>query len=299
MECTVCSLKFKTKANYTKHLKTDRHRQRCSEVPPKTYSCICGRSYSYHQSLYLHRKTCEEHKQQKGSTTEFRALKEKVNTFERETDDLKQTIEMQRIRQEELKEQIAVLLNQTSSGGKNTNIKNQETKKQTNTNNCNNNTTNNTNNCNNKTNNTNNFNFNINVFGQENTEHIDNQTFVSIMDHVYKAIPLLVQVLHFDKDHPENNNIKITNKKLPYATVMGENKKWKTIDKKDAIENMMNNGYNLLDEKYDENKEELSAFKQQCFEDFQEKYENDDKKVKKQIKTEVELMVINESKDSK
>jgi hypothetical protein len=119
------------------------------------------------------------------------------------------------------------------------------------------------------------------------------------MEHVYKAIPLLVKVLHFDKDHPENNNIKITNKKLPYATVMGENKKWKTVDKKDAIENMMNNGYNLLDEKYDENKEELSAFKQQCFEVFQEKYVNDDKKVKKQIKTEVELMVINESKDSK
>ena len=192
-----------------------------------------------------------------------------------------------KVQQEELKEQIAVLLNQTSSGGKNTNIKNQKINKQTTTN---------TTNCNNKTNNTNNFNFNINVFGQENADHIDDQTFVSIMEHVYKAIPLLVKVLHFDKDHPENNNIKITNKKLPYATVMGENKKWKTVDKKDAIENMMNNGYNLLDEKYDENKEELSAFKQQCFEVFQEKYVNDDKKVKKQIKTEVELMVINESK---
>jgi len=274
--CELCNMSFKSKINLERHKNTNRHKNQSKE-DTVTYRCVCGKFYAHRPSFYRHKKTCNYEEVSKNTTEPeniIRTLQEKLEKRDQEMEKKDQEMD-------ELKKKVEML---ESS---------QKIKKQTN-----NNTTNTTN-CNNKTNNTNNFNFNINVFGQENADHIDDKTFVSIMEHVYKAIPLLVKVLHFDKDHPENNNIKITNKKLPYAKVMGENKKWKMVDKKDAIENMMNNGYNLLDEKYDENKEELSAFKQQCFEDFQEKYENDDKKVKKQIKTEVELMVINESKDSK
>ena len=74
---------------------------------------------------------------------------------------------------------------------------------------------------------------------------------------------------------------------------MGNNQKWKTMDRKDAIEKMVTNSYNMLDEKYTENKDKFSTQKQQNFEGFQTKFESDDKDLMKQIKTEVDMMVLN------
>ena len=74
---------------------------------------------------------------------------------------------------------------------------------------------------------------------------------------------------------------------------MGNNQKWKTVDRKDAIETMVINGYNMLDEKYSETKEKLSISKQQNFESFQSKFESEDKNLMKQIKTEVDMMILN------
>jgi hypothetical protein len=134
---------------------------------------------------------------------------------------------------------------------------------------------------------------NINAFGNENTDYIDDKAIMACIGRVYKSIPSLLEKIHFDPKHPENHNIKITNKKLPYASVMGNNQKWKTMDRKDAIESMVINGYNMLDEKYAENKEKLPSSKQQNFEGFQSKFESEDKDLMKQIKTEVDMMVLN------
>ena len=56
--------------------------------------------------------------------------------------------------------------------------------------------------------------------------------------------------------------------------------KWKTVDRKDAIETMVLNGYNMLDEKYAENKEKLPSSKQQNFEGFQSRFESEDKDIR-------------------
>jgi hypothetical protein len=134
---------------------------------------------------------------------------------------------------------------------------------------------------------------NINAFGNENTDYLDDKAILGCIGRVYKSIPSLLEKIHFDPKHPENHNIKISNKKLPYASVMGINQKWKTVDRKDAIETMVLNGYNLLDEKYTENKNKMPAAKQQNFEGFQSKFETDDKDLMKQIKTDVDMMVLN------
>ena len=134
---------------------------------------------------------------------------------------------------------------------------------------------------------------NINAFGNENVDYIDDKAILACIGRVYKSIPSILEKIHFDPKHPENHNIKITNKKLPYASVMGDNQKWKTVDRKDAIETMVLNGYNLLDEKYTENKDKLPTVKQQNFEGFQSKFETEDKDVMRQIKTDVDMMVLN------
>jgi len=123
--------------------------------------------------------------------------------------------------------------------------------------------------------------------------HIDDKAILQCIGRVYKSIPALLQKIHFDPHHPENHNIKITNKKLPYASVMGTNQIWKTMGRKDAIDKMVTNGYYMLDEKYETNKEKFDPRKQKHFEGFKDNFESEDKTTIKTIRGDVEMMVIN------
>jgi hypothetical protein len=192
-----------------------------------------------------------------------RKMDEMKNTFEKERQ------EMKRVFEESMKEQINKILDKHAGS----------------------------NNHSNNNNNTNNIetqvNININAFGNENTEYLDDKAILDCIGRVYKSIPSLVEKIHFDPKHPENHNIKITNKKLPYASVMGNNKKWKTVDRKDAIDTMVNNSYNILDDKFKENKDKISESKQEHFRGFQSRFDKEDKELMKEIKSEVDMMVLN------
>lgn len=65
------------------------------------------------------------------------------------------------------------------------------------------------------------------------------------------------------------------------------------MSRQDAIEAIINNGYTILDDTYEDNKEKLSDFKREVFENFQKKYLDQDKQTHKQLKTEVEMLIIN------
>ena len=267
MHCVTCNLTFKTKANYTKHLKTKRHLKRASNEST-IFTCVCGKSYSYHQSLYVHRKTCEQYQSSKNNTTIIDAMQQRLDKYEKDTQEMKDQYEKER---DELRAQISLLLDKQAG-----------------------NTTMNSNNTNIETQNNNNITININAFGNENTEYIDDKAILQCIDRVYKSIPALLQKIHFDPQHPENHNIKITNKKLPYASVMGNNQKWKTMDRKDAIDKMVINGYYMLDEKYETNKDKFDSRKQKNFEGFKDKFETEEKNTMKMVKGDVEMLVINE-----
>ena len=275
--CKTCNLYFKNKACYKKHLTTSRHILRSTNSNIITFECICGRSYSYHQSLYVHHKKCKPYIDSKNGISA--ALSEKMDSLQvqqlqSEKEEMKEKLNIYEKEHEEMKAQITMLLDKHATV--------QPVVHTTNTNH-------------NKIDHQTNHNITINIkaFGNENTDYIDNKAILACIGRVYKSIPYLLEKIHFDPRHPENHNIKITNKKLPYASVMGINQKWKTVDRKDAIETMVLNGYNLLDEKYTENKDKMPATKQQHFEGFQSKFETDDKELIKQIKTDVDMMVLN------
>ena len=103
----------------------------------------------------------------------------------------------------------------------------------------------------------------------------------------------MVEKIHFNPKHPENHNIKITNKKLPYASVMDSNRKWKLIDRKDAIEKMIASSYEMLDDTYREKRDKVAPRKQERFESFQEKFGNDDKTTLRNVKNDVQLLILN------
>ena len=220
----------------------------------KIHACDCGKMYKHKQSLRNHKAKCEV-ALEKSEIFEVleQRLQEQKAEFDKERD--------------ELRTQIAMLLDK-HAGNTTHNTQNIETQN-------------------------NNIHIQINAFGQENIEYISDKAIVQCIEQIYKSIPALIERVHFDPNHPENHNIKIANKKLPYASVMGQNQKWKTVDRKDAIETMVANGYNFLDDKYSEKKSHLSDKKQERFEEFQEKFQNEDKELHRQLKQEVELMVLN------
>jgi len=61
---------------------------------------------------------------------------------------------------------------------------------------------------------------------------------------------------------------------------------------KNVIDDMIDIGYNMLDEKFQEKGHELTADKQKNFRNFQEKFEDGDKKTKKGIQKDVETVII-------
>ena len=281
--CITCNISYKSNKCLQQHMKCKKHTDKLNKqtpIIPGRHECnACGKTYYHRQSLHVHKRSCvtvapvpappsvtEIIEELKNTVLEER----KINQTERE---LHQS-ELDKYQKEqaqivnELRSQISILLDK-HAGTTNHNT--------TNTNNIE----------------TQNINIIIKAFGNENTDYIDNKAILSCISKVYKSIPTLLEKIHFDPNHPENHNIKITNKKLPYASVMGNNQKWKTVDRKDAIETMVLNGYNMLDEKYAENKEKLPSSKQQNFEGFQSKFESEDKDLMKQIKTEVDMMVLN------
>ena len=270
--CISCNTSFKTNKCLQQHLKCNRHTERITKPSPiPRFECSeCGKKYSYRQSLHVHKRSCVVNATVVETAPETKSIQDILH--QKQIDEMKQAFDKERQEmklafEETMKEQINKILEKhagTSTNCNNTNIETQQ-----------------------------NITININSFGNENTDYIDNKAILACISKVYKSIPSLLEKIHFDPNHPENHNIKITNKKQPYASVMGNNQKWKTVDRKDAIEKMVINGYNMLDEKYAENKDKFPSSKQQNFEGFQSRFESEDKDMMKQIKTEVDMMVIN------
>jgi len=163
--------------------------------------------------------------------------------------------------------------------------------------NGNNNTTNNTTNLTNNIHNTQNI--IINSYGKENLSYIlsNSNYLISLMRMPYMSVPNILRNIHFHPNHPENHNVKITNKKYPLISIF-KNNRWEYYDKREMIRNIMDAGFNIIEgNATDDHKKHLTDNQNYRFEKFKDEYYDDNKRVKKFIEKKTELTILNESKN--
>ena len=134
----------------------------------------------------------------------------------------------------------------------------------------------------------------INNYGQENLEYITGNYLQKLLQLPYSALPKLIKDIYFHPEHPENRNVKITNKKLPYVSVYKGNK-WVLHDKNQVIENMVDKGFTIIDTEYGNIKDKMHYSKKKNYSDFQKRFESQDKKLHKELKKNTEMLVLNNS----
>ena len=128
----------------------------------------------------------------------------------------------------------------------------------------------------------------LNAFGKENTNYISKDYIKGLISSgPINSIPKLLQHIHFNPEHQENHNIKIPNKKQPYAEIFNGST-WDITDRKQAIEDMTDKAYSLINEHYMGGNEYMNKFKVQ--------YDNNDKNLTKKLSKTTEMMIINNQK---
>ena len=137
----------------------------------------------------------------------------------------------------------------------------------------------------------------INNYGDENTKYITTDYILELLKNKpAKVIPELIKYTHFNNDYPENQNIKITNKKEPYVKVM-KNNKWELQNKEETISDLIDRQQvHFMDETINEKIESsCSSSEKNNIDRCSDLYSSEDKEYMKKLYNESELVIINNS----
>jgi len=146
------------------------------------------------------------------------------------------------------------------------------------------------NNNNNNTNVTNNYDIKVVAFGQEELyDRIENAVAKKYLAKGYQSVMGLIEYVHFNKDHPELQNVFISNTKDSYAHIF-DGDKWDKKPKEEVVDQLFDDSQCFLLEMYKELRNTLKKADQAKFERF--KHEND-KDVINQLKREIKDYLYN------
>jgi len=126
----------------------------------------------------------------------------------------------------------------------------------------------------------------IQPFGQENTGYISNDYISNLVQIApIKSIPNLLEYIHFNPEHIENQNVKIPNTKKSFIHVY-DGKKWAYKDKSETIENMTDKAYGIINEHYGQGSNKY-------MDDINKKIGEKDKGILKRLLKDTEAMILN------
>ena len=130
----------------------------------------------------------------------------------------------------------------------------------------------------------------VNNYGKENTDYLTFEKIKKLLNRPYDSVQELIKMLHFNTEHPENHNVKITNKKEPYALVWND-PIWELRKKKSVVKDIVDKGYMMIDTTHDNIDETNNNYIK-----FQHNFEDNDTNIKDKIEEETEIVIINETK---
>lgn len=273
--CEPCKYSSKKKYNYNKHLKTPKHFQNIKEtLPSATFTTQIPHNTTHdphkyhtdpHNTTQIHIcQYCQRGFSRRDSLTRH------INKYckQKESHDeglllVEYKMQLLEAEKEELKKQINDLLTRVGN----------------NNNSNNNNTINNT--------------IQINNYGSENLSHITPAVMTNLLKTPIGMISMLVEQVHFNPEFPENFNITIDNKNDTYAKIF-KNGKWSYKDRQETIQDLVDSKYFILDSHYDQTEGKgLSTFQKNNYENFRNKYDDNDRTIHKMLNKQCELTIIN------
>lgn len=290
--CDVCDITLSSIYTLRKHLKTNLHKRK--QNPVRKFSCICGKEYNHRQNLHAHRKKCEIYKnppvqedvrepepvpepEPVQTHISQEPLMDKIVDLEKKL--LEEKIDKLQLQHENDQMQLENLKNKLEIAE----LKEKFTKV------TNNNNNNNNDNSKNKT--VNITNITVNEFGSEKKEYISLKKKIQYIKEIYKCIPKYLEELHFNPNHPENQNVKWPNKKEDFCQVI-ENSKWVYKDKDDTYTKLKDQAFDELSGTYREHINRFEPRKQDRFEEFIEKYEAENKKLNKDLDKDIDILFL-------
>lgn len=260
-KCEICDSEFKSKRNLTNHLNK---KNKCNVITP--FKCMdCNKYFKYNKSLQEHiiKQTCKDDSYfintKYQSIDEFNDLYDSVQTIihSKATQEIKINLIKNHIGLDEItikgvldcdddidtKIKLFVCSIKKNSQGIIT--------------------ANNSNNITNSNNNITN-NIQINNFGKENLAYMDNEYFKKLIlnQHIEKGYVQLIKDIYLNKDHPENNTVKVENLNNKYAHIYN-NGKWDAILKADLKEQLHKKNYTILKMYYDKFKKQMTMPKKE------------------------------------
>lgn len=134
---------------------------------------------------------------------------------------------------------------------------------------------------------------NLIAHGKEDLSFITENEFKKILNKGFKSVENFIEHVHFNKNHPENHNIYISNMKDSYLMRYDGNN-WKLIHKETGLQDLYEDKTEYLVDKFEELKDKLDDISLRKFERFLN--EKDDDQVIEKTKNEIKLSLYNNRK---
>lgn len=140
-------------------------------------------------------------------------------------------------------------------------------------------------------------NIQINNFLKENDEYILNdRPFIhQCVQRMDKGLVELAEKIHFDPNRPENNNLRITNKKQPYIQYFNGNK-WMHGKKDKVLNEVIDKSYGIMQDHFEDHEDEIrttSGALYRNIKEWMERMSEKDKKTVVPLLDDLYLLIVN------
>ena len=300
LKCHFCNYVPKTKYNYFRHLKSKKHLINSGELDLESY--LESEMFENEHKMNKNEHKCPkvEHKmntnEHKMNTNEhnahfceycFKTFKSKpslvrhVKKFCKVKRELDLDKDQDKKEIEQLKSQVNRLIDKVGSKVNNYTINGGVNKNNT------------LEISNNNNNNVQTQNIQLNNFGKENLGMLTDDVKRQMIKGPYGMFPKMMELIYFNDEFPENKNIKLLNRKDDVLQIYDKDKGWKFVDKKETINDFLEDKGFEIDSYYDNNDMGFNSFAKKTYERFRELYESDDKTLWNRIRKQIDLVLWN------